>query len=186
MHIKTSLIFLKYHIHHVSFKNIFSNYSWHNNIILVSGISCHFFAKKWLFLDWLQKCLNSTWHSRPFTFQSQLTFWNLCFDIPFITTLLNFTVFLKHCLNPIPMFSWYISALNPFLLALFKSHPLPCPIPEGLLQMPLISIKPFLNKAYHNHIFFLWTIVAFTLYAVLLAFSTFFCFFTFHTRICLF
>lgn len=74
------------------------------------------------------------------------------------------------------MFSWYISALNPFLLASFISHPLP--YPEVLLQMPLISTNPFLNKALYNHLFLFWTVVAFTFYAVLLALSTFFCFFT--------
>lgn len=42
---------------------------------------------------------------------------------PFITVLLDFTVCLKRCLNPIPLFSQYNSTLNAFLDSVHISPP---------------------------------------------------------------
>lgn len=163
---------------------LFYNYSWHKNIILVWGISCHSFAQKlWLFLDCLQKMfklLNLGFKAFYISISAYLMF-----SYTF-TTLLNFTVFLKHCLNLIPLFSWYISALNAFLLALFKSHSYSAQFLNVYCKCPLFSQS--LSWIGHSAVIssFSGLLKLLTLYAVLLAPSALFCSLTLHTYICFF
>lgn len=96
------------------------------NISKISYLSCQSFAQKlWLFLDCLQKVFRL--FSLAFrAFYISIAAYHL-YSIkkknPFITVLLDFTVCLKRCLNPIPLFSQYNSTLNAFLDSVHISPP---------------------------------------------------------------
>ena len=113
---KAGLIFLKYHLHHVT---------------LLLEIF-------WLFLDCLQEMFKLI--NLPFkTFlKSQLIFCTLMFSYTFYCTLLDFHCFLKTPLSQLlVVFRHSVCALNAFFLALLKSYYPLYPI----LQTPLISIS---------------------------------------------
>lgn len=141
---KASLIFLKYHIHY----------------IILSPRKC-----------WS----SSTWHSKPFTFQSRVTILYPVFLYTFYCSPTWFSLSVKHLhyLNPILLFSHIISALNAFLLALFKSYPLPNS------WRPMAN-PPYFLKAFPKHIIAQWSLLSLdccSFYSLCWVFCCCFCFF---------